>query len=372
MKPTDLQRWLGVTRVARLTGLDRTGIEVAAAVRPDGHVLQVTNGKGGDFAQASASALSEAAELWAAEHVDPGALQWDREVGMRRAYGAEAVWGLDALGSAGEFDLPDSEGLDLQSLWCAWRPARELVSGAAVWIPAQALHCLPENQFSLGLQVVRWTTNGMAAHPRREGAIRHALLEAVERDQLARTLPDGWVESVMRQRRLDVLASKPLATAEAQLRQRGFEVFWFDLTPTRAQGGVGLPVAAVLLWDQDEGPIPITAGYACAESPTRALLAALHEAAQSRLTDIHGAREDVEAMDRTDAAQLVAWCRQSVLRRRPAQMSKGVASRGVGALVQQLRRHGHPQVAVAELGPADAPLHVVKVVVPTFQVSALL
>src|SRR5258708_37273265 len=66
--PVDrLQRALGVTRVARVTGLDRAGIEVACAVRPGGHVLQVSNGKGESWEEARASALSEAAELWAAE-----------------------------------------------------------------------------------------------------------------------------------------------------------------------------------------------------------------------------------------------------------------------------------------------------------------
>src|SRR5205814_6438739 len=62
-----LERTIGVTRVARVTGLDRSGIEVACAVRPLGYVLQVANGKGESWEQARASALSEAAELWAAE-----------------------------------------------------------------------------------------------------------------------------------------------------------------------------------------------------------------------------------------------------------------------------------------------------------------
>jgi len=45
----NLARRLGVTRTARITGLDRLGIEVACAVRPLGHILQVSNGKGGTF-----------------------------------------------------------------------------------------------------------------------------------------------------------------------------------------------------------------------------------------------------------------------------------------------------------------------------------
>ena len=48
-----LSRAIGVTRIARVTGLDRCGVEVACAVRPAGHVLQVSNGKGETFSQAA-------------------------------------------------------------------------------------------------------------------------------------------------------------------------------------------------------------------------------------------------------------------------------------------------------------------------------
>ncbi|MFL6930256.1 MAG: hypothetical protein ACJ8FK_10115, partial [Xanthobacteraceae bacterium] len=51
---------VGVTRVARVTGLDRAGVEVACAVRPGGHVLQVSNGKGDTFEEAARGAVLEA------------------------------------------------------------------------------------------------------------------------------------------------------------------------------------------------------------------------------------------------------------------------------------------------------------------------
>ena len=51
-----LEEAVGVSRVARVTALDRTGVEVACAVRPGGHVLQVTNGKGDSFREAAAGA----------------------------------------------------------------------------------------------------------------------------------------------------------------------------------------------------------------------------------------------------------------------------------------------------------------------------
>src|SRR5438552_11840201 len=85
-RPMDLERSLGVTRVARVTGLDRLGVEVACAVRPGGHVLQISNGKGLTWAQARASALSEAAELWAAERVPEEELVHGARSSLRNAW----------------------------------------------------------------------------------------------------------------------------------------------------------------------------------------------------------------------------------------------------------------------------------------------
>src|SRR5512140_2020429 len=90
---------LGVSRGARVTGLDRTGVEVACAVRPRGHVLQVANGKGTSFEEAEAGAVLEAAELWAAESVDPASLMF----GSREELIGEGreAWDPAELGSGG-------------------------------------------------------------------------------------------------------------------------------------------------------------------------------------------------------------------------------------------------------------------------------
>src|SRR5579871_4880056 len=103
---TPLEKQLGITRVARVTGLDRTGVEVACAVRPLGHVLQVTQGKGHTFAQARASAVGEAAELWAAERVDPLCLLYASREELVARHGKGAVLDARALGSAGLLCAP--------------------------------------------------------------------------------------------------------------------------------------------------------------------------------------------------------------------------------------------------------------------------
>jgi ribosomal protein S12 methylthiotransferase accessory factor len=320
---------LGVTRVARVTGLDRAGIEVACAIRPGGHVLQVTNGKGDSWEEARATALSEAAELWAAERVDA------REL----VYGS-----LDELPAAWA-----PTDLVVPRLWSretriAWRRGRDLRSGREVLVPAQAVHCPPRGAPPLGPAVVRWSTNGLGAHPSRAAALRHALLEVHERHQLSRALPHGWTPRAIRTRKLDV-SQMPLWQ---QLRDARLEAHVFDLSSAE------LPVVGAILVDLEEGPVALTAGYCCALTPERAVRGALLEAAQSRLTEVHGAREDV-LQEREAQHGLREACEAATAQRRRLPRAKTVPL---------------PRAAVVEL--AQEPLFVVNVYAPGMRVSELL
>ncbi len=125
--PAALRRALGVTRIARVTGLDRTGVEVAAAIRPMGHVLQVCNGKGETFDEAAMGALMEAAELSFSERVDPTALLWGAEEELERA--GKRAWGPGDVGSAAVIVAPGFAGPRIRM---AWRAARELGTGEPV------------------------------------------------------------------------------------------------------------------------------------------------------------------------------------------------------------------------------------------------
>jgi len=368
---------LGVTRVARVTGLDRAGVEVAVAVRPGGYVLQVCNGKGLDFPAASAGALLETAELWAAETVPAEALLWGSLEGWTSR--GRAAWGAEALGTRG--------GVAFPRLWsprvrCAWREATELHSGQPVLIPAQGVYCPPTGAPALGPVCVQWTSNGSGAHPERPRALLHALLEATERDQLARLLPEGWTEEVLRSRLLrpeGLEKSAPRTAALARmLGPRGFDVHLFDLSPSaKVSGAVGLPVGAALLVDRDQGPVPLAAGYACALTRDQALLGALLEAAQSRLTDIHGAREDVESGDVEASLALAAACAEVRPRRDVASMpepSTALSSPedAVREVLRRLAEAGFSRAAAVDLEAPLPGLHVVRVVVPGLRVSELL
>lgn len=368
MTPKDLRalcRAIGVSRVAQVTGLDRTGVHVACAVRPGGHVLQVCNGKGETPEAASAGAVLEAAELWASETERPELFVWGTAAEARRGPGL--TWLPSNLGSAGALVAPELDGPRTR---LAWATGVELVSQAEVRVPAQALHCPPAGSPPLGPALVRWTTNGMGAHWERDRALLHALLEAVERDHLGRILPEGWVPDVVEERLLGDDLPPRVAAWESAIRRRGFDVFLFDLTPV---DGFGLPVAGALLFDAERGPVPLTAGYACALDPAAALLGALLEAAQSRLTDIHGAREDVAPGDREGAARLWALCGAVDAVRSAADMPK-VAARSPGRALQAVIdafAHRREPVGAFDLTPG-APVHVLKVVAPGLRTSDLL
>ena len=381
LAPLRDRRWealaaaIGVTRLARLTGLDRSGVPVAAAIRPAGHVLQVSNGKGETFARAAAGALLEAAELWAAERPQPAAFGSAAELSRSVRLVTPASLDPDAAGS--------------EEIRIAWAAARDLAGGERMLVPAHAVWCPPAGSAWLGPALVRWTSNGTGAHPEPSAALLHALLEAVERDRVARALPEGFTEREVARRLLDpgsLAAAAPRTARWAErIAARGLRVHLLDLSfPARSRAGrgarrprsgweAGLPCAAALVVDPDGGPVPLAAGYACRLSRDAALLAALLEAAQSRLTEIHGAREDVAHGDRHAAAPLARWCARARPSRRASalpHLAARTAAAGVRAVLARLRRAGFAPAAVRLDGPPG--VHVVRAVVPGLRLSELL
>jgi len=381
LAPLRDRRWgalataIGVTRLARLTGLDRSGVPVAAAIRPAGHVLQVSNGKGETFARAAAGALLEAAELWASER--PRVAAFGSAAELSRAARLVPPADLDP-GAAGS-----------EEIRIAWAAARDLASGERLLVPAHAVYCPPAGSAWLGPALVRWTSNGTGAHPEHSAALLHALLEAIERDRVARALPEGFTEREVARRLLDpgsLAAAAPRTAGWAErIAGKGLRVHLLDLSfPARARAGrgarrrragpdLGLPCAAALLVDPEDGPVPVAAGYACRLTRDAALLAALLEAAQSRLTEIHGAREDVARGDRHGAAPLPRWCERARPVRRASALPHLPArapAAGARAVLVRLRRAGFAPAAARLDGPPG--VHVVRVVVPGLRLSELL
>jgi ribosomal protein S12 methylthiotransferase accessory factor len=155
-------------------------------------------------------------------------------------------------------------------------------------------------------------------------------------------------------------------------------VYLFDMTPTsRTPGAVGLPVAAAVLVDEEEGAVPLTMGYACALGRDAALLRALLEAARSRLTALHGTQEAVAPPARGATLRGLARLCASVRPKRHTDEMPDFSSessspvRGVRRVLHHLRSAGFTQVAAITLDSPMSGLHVQRVVVPGMRISEL-
>jgi ribosomal protein S12 methylthiotransferase accessory factor len=376
-----IARALGVTRVARLTGLDRTGVEVASAIRPRAHVLQVTNGKGERPEDAATGALMEAAELFAAERGRADA--WGSVEELERRNGPTAVSPRAIDPGGGE------DGWDAIRL--GWRAGTNLASGAPVLVPSHAVHVPPADGAPLGPALLRWTSNGMGAAGDRTAALLHALLEAIERDRVARALPEGFTKRELARRLVDPAKLQAAAPRTAALvrkvEARGLRTFLLDLSFPSPSPVLPrdrdrrrdrdrlwpLPTAAALILDVEGGPVPVAAGYATRLSRDAALRAALLEAAQSRATEIHGAREDVLVGDRHAGAALRPLLDGARAARDPARMPDvhaASARAAVRTILRVLQSAGLQPCAVDLEAPAG--VAVVKVLVPGLLLSELL
>jgi ribosomal protein S12 methylthiotransferase accessory factor len=267
---------MGITRLGNITGLDRIGIPVAVAVRPNSRSVSVAQGKGLELQQAMASALMEACEGFHAEEIGP-----IRRAAYRDLAARETVVDATTL-CAGTRPFDPAAAID-------WIEGRDLLGGTPCWIPAEIVHTdyarpQPEGFFLAG-------SNGLASGNHLVEAINAALYELVERDALA-----VWMARPLRQRAgylLD-LASIDDPDCWALLdRYAAADVaarVW-DIT-------TDIGIAAFLCEIRDEAagdPQSLRRfhGSGCHADRSIALSRALTEAAQTRLTYIAGIRDDL-------------------------------------------------------------------------------
>ena len=146
---------MGITRLGNITGLDRIGIPVAVAVRPNSRSVSVSQGKGLDREQAMASALMEACEGFHAEQI--GAT---RARAIANSPRDETVVDPAALCAA--------DGRSIPAATIGWSRGWDLLRREACWVPAEIVHTDytrdPDGFFLAG-------SNGLASgnHLRRGG-----------------------------------------------------------------------------------------------------------------------------------------------------------------------------------------------------------
>lgn len=352
---TPLLSRMGITRVADVTGLDRIGIHVALACRPNARSLSVSQGKGLTRAAARASAVMECIELHHAERPQlPLLLASVREL---QASGRPMVE-VDALaGATSSRYHPDRPLL--------WTEAREHRSGASCWIPYEVVHTSALLPAPTGSGCFSSTSNGLASGNHPLEALAHGLCEVIERDAAAVWQTQSAARRAATRLDLDSVREADCLEVLDRYRTAGIGVRAWETT-----SDVRVPAYLCEIVDAaaSQGTSAFT-GMGCHLSPAIALLRALTEAAQSRMTYITGSRDDLFRRDyravRTDgrAAEAEAPAVRA-LADAPAAPPTRSFDEDVALLVQRLAAAGLPSVLVVDLTSDQLGIPVLRVVVP--------
>ena len=352
----------GITRVANLTGLDRTGIPVVMVCRPNARSSAVFHGKGIDMATAKASGLMEAIETWHAEHMQPP-LRFGSVADLRPTYPLADVDGLPRVPS-------NRFHINLPMLWV---DGHDLLGGDRVWLPFETVHFNSTIWGPPGSGCFAANTNGLASGNHFLEAVSHALCEVIERD--ATSLWHQSHPAIQDDARLDTATVTDGACRAVldRLDEAGLETAVWDITTD-----VGVPAFQCLVMDRTGEIGHIGPGAGCHPTREIALLRALTEAVQVRTTYIVGSREDIEHTDYRQATLDVRNCRARELLR-PVNRMRDFACVGrfefetfqseVAWILDRLSAAGIRQAIAVDLTRHEFGVPVVRVVVPGLEGS---
>jgi YcaO-like protein with predicted kinase domain len=270
---------MGITRVANVTGLDSIGIPVAMVCRPNSRSVAVSQGKGVDYLSAQVSGLMEASELYHAETITlPLRLCSYEELRYENN-----VVEVDQLPHI----APSPFHPRLRVLWCE---GRDLCTGQNFFVPYEMVHTNYTLPFIERHRCFPATSNGLASGNCTIEAISHGLCEVIERDAATLWMLRSKERFETNRVELGTVGDPVCQELFTKIEDAGVSIGVWDITTD-----VGIAAFACFLVPQKNGAMwqcPIGEGYGCHPDRQIALLRAVTEAAQARLTIISGSRDD--------------------------------------------------------------------------------
>lgn len=337
----------GITAVTEITALDRLEVPIFAAERPNAGADVFTYGKGLTAIDSEIGAHMEAIEFHFAE---PGVA----EVDTRWSTIAEIEHGHHAY--APRVDLDPAPGAPIL-LALAREVTADAGDGAEAWIPAEMVFNPPPDT---GFRLHGASSNGLASGNTVLEASLHALFELIERD----------IRSIDFVRDASALVTaESLPPAARQIIARA-ETAGLRFLVRFVPNDYGLPFLAAFVFDPAQPSRRfLNGGWGCHLDRSIALMRAVTEAAQSRAAFLHGSRA-APPEDPTDARLRSEIHR--IVRDDPRIDFNTVPSFDIDApmpvlwtrAVARLRRVTAAPLLRIVLTPADAPLHVARLVVP--------
>jgi ribosomal protein S12 methylthiotransferase accessory factor len=348
---------MGITRLSNITGLDAIGLPVYMAIRPNSRSLSAAQGKGFDRDSARASALMEAIESWHCERIERP-IRHDSYRSLRRG---DSVIDVTRLPRRADKILR----LDTPLLWVeGW----DLLSERRTWVPFATVTTNFVHDPDADSPFVT-SSNGLASGNHLLEAIVHATCELIERD--ATTLA-GLATATERDGRrvdLDTVDDPYCRLAIDLVRAADVEVIAYETTTD-----IGIPAFECKIFDRPDVPRwhikGFSGGFGCHPCPAVALLRAITEAIQSRLTLIAGSRDDAfsatyESMgDPALLREQLERLRASPPRRpfRGSSLATDTFEDDLTLLLERLRAAGVCSVVAVDLTRDDVGVPVVKVV----------
>jgi YcaO-like protein with predicted kinase domain len=348
---------IGITRVGNVTGLDRIGIPVTVAVRPNSRSFSVSQGKGLLLSEARVSAMMEAIELFHGEDLR------ERTVvaSYRQLSAASRTVSPASLCGTG-LQLPEQTEI-------AWIEGYDLLHSEACWVPWEVVHTdytLPtihsgENFLS--------GTNGLASGNHLSEAISSAICELVERDAVA--LWHVLDISARSRCRLD------FASVTDEDCRKLFEIYdKAGITPRlwNVTSDIGIPAFICDIPAQTEDPsvaLRRFRGAGCHPSRAVALARAMTEAAQTRLTYIAGIRDDLQDYSESSKDKLGAALLDAMSEAAPPRAFEDIPNHDADDVLvdvrwelERLRAAGVRAAIAVDLTRPELGIPVVRMIVP--------
>ena len=281
---TKLLPKIGVTRIANITDLDRVGIPVFSAIRPSAAAgaISIYSGKGATETNARISAIMESFERCLAEQpevsVNLSGIKLQTET-ITDSYESLCESYPTLYPDALLLPQPVAEFTKLE-----WIKGEDILNDVEVFVPSNAVFHPYEPQG--GNKLFRSNTNGLASGNTIEEAILHGLLEVIERDSLS-------IAEYTRNPGKEIVLTEN--DGLNYTLKRKLEIAGINVKVWLLDSDIDIPTVVTALDDTVlKDPALLVMGAGSHLTPEIAVTRALTEAAQSRVVQIHGAREDTD------------------------------------------------------------------------------
>ena len=357
----------GITRITEITHLDRIGLPVFSAIRPtsqDG-AISIYGGKGISVEHAKASAMMEGFERYSAEKQNENTVTGS----ISEIFTKGNVIDIETLNLPKDFKKENIDSLNLE-----WNICHDLISGEDYYVPSNAIYHPYVSNDNTVQSLFKSNTNGLASGNSLDEALLHGMFEVIERD--------AWsifelTHKNSSQIDLDSIESDVVNDTLLKFSENKINIKLMDLT-----ADINVPTIAASADDtllKDAGLL--TLGIGTHLDPEVAILRALTEVAQSRATQIHGAREDTV---RADFARTAGYERMKRINKHYFQeedekialsdiknSSTDSITKDIDIVLNELKANEIEHVLYYDLTRPELDVNVVRVIIPTMELYSI-